>query len=121
MKCLLCNEPFEIRSKYNPNQKYCSIKCGQKDNFRIWQERNREHNIQRVREWKDNNPEKHKGQTDRYYEKHKEEIKERGAEWLREKLESDPDYYRNRYLRNKKYFQEYYKKKLSLRHKSDNK
>lgn len=53
-----------------------------------------------IRQWKLRNPEKVAAGRKRYQEKNREKIRERLKKWRLERLEKDPEYYKNR---SKKY------------------
>jgi len=65
--CLHCNEEFEVRSKFKPDQKYCTDKC----NNRAKSKRHYHKNVEKSREyaanWRSNNTEKVLAAKDKYY------------------------------------------------------
>ena len=63
MICRSCQDTFKPK---DGNQKYCSRECCIKFYRRKWDKENKEYNIQRVKEWKQKNQEKHRIQTKRY-------------------------------------------------------
>lgn len=110
MKCLECNKPFQLKSKYNPNQKYCSVKCSLKFNNRKWGKDNKAYNVQRVLAWKKANPLKHEQQLERYYLNHTKEIKVRVKAWGKRNPEKVKASKKRWEQKNPLYRKEYYGK-----------
>jgi len=77
-KCKTCGIKFET-DKFNPNQDYCSKKCGKKFN----RKKNYKKYLETERKYNENNREKVRENAKRTYDKNKEKISQRRKELRR--------------------------------------